>query len=126
MILVEARSLHRINAHLDNSQMLRCSYVIHLSGLKDTQKSIHEHSVKCLSGYKECACCSQAFDMVNRQKFASLMSPGSGGQYLYIWCLLVEMIKPVKSEIKKRHKTTSPAIEGIKLLSNGVVGVVLC
>lgn len=36
------------------------------------------------------------------------------------------MVKPVKSEIKKRHKTTSPAREGIKLLSNGVVGVVLC
>lgn len=82
MILVEARSLHMINGLLDNSQMLQCSYVIHSSGLKDTRKSIHEHSVKCLSGCKECACCSQAFDIVNRQNFASLMSPGSTGQFL--------------------------------------------
>lgn len=50
MILVEARSLWMINAHLDSSQMLRCSYVIHLSGLKDALKSIREHSVKCLNG----------------------------------------------------------------------------
>lgn len=89
MILVEARSLWRINAHLDSSQMLRCSYVIHLSGLKDVLKSIREHSVKCLNGQKECARCSQAFDMANRQKLASLMSPGRGGQCLYTWSLLI-------------------------------------
>lgn len=35
------------------------------------------------------------------------------------------MIKPVRAEIKKRQKTTSPAIEGIKLLNNGVVRMVL-
>lgn len=106
MILVEARSLCMINAHLDNSQMLQCSYVIHLSGFKDTWKSIHEHSVKCLSGYKEYACCSQAFNMLNRQKFASLMSPGHGKQYLYMvsFGYWVEMIKSVKCEIKKSKR----------------------
>lgn len=80
MMLVEARSLCRIDAHLDNSQMLQCSYVIHLSGLRDTGKSIHGHSVKCLNGYKECACCFQASDMVNRQELPSLMSPVVDGQ----------------------------------------------
>lgn len=91
MILVEARLLRMINAHLDNSQMLQCSHVIHFCGLKDTRKSIHEHSVKYLSGYKECACYAvlKHLKWLNRQKFASLMSPGSGGQYLYIWSLLV-------------------------------------
>lgn len=36
------------------------------------------------------------------------------------------MIKAVKSEMKKWHRNTSPATEGVKLLSREVVREVLC
>lgn len=36
------------------------------------------------------------------------------------------MIKPIKSEIKKGHRTASPATEGVKLLSSEFGREVLC
>lgn len=55
----EQRSQEAINTSLSHAQRLASLQVIHWGGIKDTWKSIGEHFVKCLNGFKELKSCER-------------------------------------------------------------------